>query len=147
MWVHLAAQMRGRWDAQRHEDRYSVGIPDLSFALGGVDGWLELKTIPAWPIRKATKVRVRHLTPEQVNWLGRREAAGFGAVFLLLAVGESPASSEWFLLSASDARRLYDCKLTRDDIVETSLMHWRPGSKVILSDVLVDSINLKGISS
>jgi len=75
-----------RWHATRHEDALAAGIPDVSFGLDGVQGWIELKVVAKWPSRGA--LRVRHLTREQVLWLRARARAG-GRTFLLLRIGRA----------------------------------------------------------
>lgn len=55
-----------RWHVQRHEDKYSTGIADLSYACKGVDGWLEAKVLPKWPttgtILKPVSERSHHIS-------------------------------------------------------------------------------------
>lgn len=121
MWVYLASVMQGAWDAQRHEDKYSDSIPDVSFALHGAkihgaEGWIELKTIKTLPKKYNTPVRIPHLTPGQVNWLERRGIAGNGKVYLLLAVGVEMHSAEWFLLSYEFVRRLYNGEMNVEEL-------------------------------
>lgn len=116
MWDYLSGVMRGRWDAQRHEDKYSDSIPDVSFARGGVDGWLELKIIPAWPKKANTPINLSHLRPGQVNWLEDRGRAGNGACYLLLAVGPTPSKAEWLLVHWSVVREVYDRTITHEQL-------------------------------
>lgn len=64
-WVCMRREMTGRWVAQRHEDRYSKGIPDVSFVLtDGRAGWIELK---------AARFII---APEQVQWMVERSKFG-----------------------------------------------------------------------
>lgn len=107
-WDYLSRQMSGLWDAQRHEDRHSPDVPDVSFAMQGIDGWLELKTLAAWPKRSTTQVYLEHLTSGQVNWLERRGSRGSGRVWLLLAVGTEMAEAEWLLVPSTRVRTLYE---------------------------------------
>lgn len=69
--AHKAVQreMGGLWDYQRHEDRYSPDIPDISFAYEGQHGWIELKSAELGEVIK--------LRPGQINWLVRRGGHGF----------------------------------------------------------------------
>lgn len=81
--------MRGRWIAQRFEDRFSYGIPDVGFVMrkGGGWGFLELKRIPAWPKRESTPVAIPHKKHWQIQqaW-AERIGRLTGRVFLLLQV-------------------------------------------------------------
>lgn len=70
-------------DYQRHEDILSPGIPDISYALDGVDGWIELKYRAAWPKRAKLKL----LDPAQAIWHMQRGQAGNGNVYTLAQIG------------------------------------------------------------
>lgn len=87
-----------RWHVQSHEDRYSEGIPDLSFGIECVNGWIELKQIEKWPINPETPAKPEKYTPEQVNWLKRRGKKG-GHCFVFIKVEKS----EYFLFDWSSA--------------------------------------------
>lgn len=115
-WDYLRGQMAGRWDAQRHEDRYCQDIPDVSFGLQGIDGWIELKTIKAWPKRVGTPLNIPHLTAGQVNWIEARYAHGGRNSFLLLAVGAEPACAEWSIFRGNEVRRLKGGGFRRTDV-------------------------------
>lgn len=67
------------WHFQRHEDRLSTGIADLSYAGNGVDGWVELKVSKNGPWLKGLKACQR-------RWLCRRGKAGNGKVFVFVWV-------------------------------------------------------------
>jgi len=86
LWDYLRRGMAGRWDAQRHEDRLAVGVPDLSYGCGGADGWIEMKAASRWPARESTPLRVE-LRPGQRAWLAARARAGSGRCWILLRVG------------------------------------------------------------
>jgi hypothetical protein len=117
-WKYLKLGMGTRWHAQRHEDKHSSGIPDVSYGIlvtgrleRGVNGWIELKTIPFWPVRPETIVRVDHYTQEQRIWLKQRGETG-GRCFLFLKVkGQGLWSSqsktvEYLLFNYEDAQRI-----------------------------------------
>ena len=78
LWQWLSGQIGNAWDAQRHEDKYAVGIPDVSYGCRGTQGWIELKSLTAWP-RKGFPA----LSVEQTNWLIRRGGTG-GKCWLLV---------------------------------------------------------------
>ncbi len=67
-WQYIDNKMGASWDAQRHEDKFTTGIPDVSYALFGTSGWIELKCLDAWPVRNGI-VKIPHLTAEQKLWL------------------------------------------------------------------------------
>ncbi len=95
----LIRKMGTRWHVQSHEDRFSVGIPDLSYGFDGVNGWIELKQIKEWPKRPDTPAKPDKYTPEQVNWLMRRGRKA-GHCYVLVRVG----SNEHFLFNWTEAR-------------------------------------------
>jgi len=70
-----------------HEDMLNAGVPDLSYSVHGVHGWIELKWLEAWPKREDTIVRIPHYTKEQKHFLLSRGRAG-GQCWLLLRVGD-----------------------------------------------------------
>ncbi len=70
------------WAAQRHEDKHTKGIPDVSYSMNGVNGWIELKTVE---INKLGKVNIPHFTAEQRQWLKRHGRRG-GHCFLFVEV-------------------------------------------------------------
>lgn len=84
LWDQVKVSMSNLWDAQRHEDKYSVGIPDVSFGINDKNGWIELKYLEKWP--KYGTVKIPHFTSQQRNWLERRDGFG-GGCWLLLQVG------------------------------------------------------------
>ena len=72
-WVNMRREMSGLWVAQRHEDRFTCGIPDVSFVLpGGVGGWIELKAGDRFKV-----------SPEQIQWMLLR--ARYGQCCILAA--------------------------------------------------------------
>lgn len=85
-------------DPQPVEDKLRSGVPDLNLAYGI---WVELKTLPGWPMRDATPVRLPHEARIrlQCQWLRRRWRRDRGA-WLLLTVGQ-----EHLLFTGEDAHR------------------------------------------
>jgi hypothetical protein len=83
IWSHLKSIMKDHWHACRHEDLLSVGIPDISFGLDGIQGWIEMKSLSSWPIRNNRKIP--DLTIHQVRWLEARGRTG-GSCWILLSV-------------------------------------------------------------
>lgn len=117
-WQAIKRGMSSLWVASRHEDAAGIGVPDVSFAINGVDGWIELKTLPAWPIRPTTRVRLPHFTKVQRAWLMRRGRAGAGRVFMFLKVGREKPD---FLLLHWKAITLDD-KRTRAELERDALL-------------------------
>jgi len=71
-----------------HEDALNAGVPDLSYSGHGRHGWIELKSLAAWPARETTIVRMARYSDSQRNWLRLRwEAAGY--TWMLLRVGRA----------------------------------------------------------
>ena len=97
---YLIKIMGTRWDVQSHEDQYSEGIPDLSFGINGVNGWIELKQIEKWPKKQITKVKPKKFTSEQINWINKREKKG-GHCFILVKI-----EKEYFLFYPNWAKRI-----------------------------------------
>lgn len=103
------------FDWERHEDKFTSGIPDCSYGYAGVGGWVELKTYDCWPRDESTPLAFSDLKPTQVNWAvarGRKHPA----VWFLVGV-----SDDWFLISWRYARRLG--KMTRSELLAASDIH------------------------
>ncbi|MDB5177551.1 MAG: hypothetical protein JWN75_1219 [Candidatus Saccharibacteria bacterium] len=100
MWSALRPHLVG-WglDPWRVETASKDGIPDVNYTYG----WIELKTIPAWPKRAATVVAIDHFTPEQRVWGIKRWRAG-GLSWHLLRVGNGP-DADWLLFDGETAGR------------------------------------------
>ena len=69
LWDRLSAIMKGRWRADRVENKILQGMPDVYFGISAqLHGWLELKSLPEFPKLAKTTVKVPHYTPWQANW-------------------------------------------------------------------------------
>jgi len=84
LWDYLKRGMLLKWEAQRHEDKYSTGIPDVSYSIGR-HGWIELKRLKSKPVNNDTILHISHYTADQKNWLFRHGSKG-GACFILLQI-------------------------------------------------------------
>lgn len=83
LWQQMRTGMGRTWDASRHEDGLGVGVPDVSYGLHGVNGWIELKVRDFWPKRQNGCLRLDKLTAVQVLWLEKRgKSAGNCWVFM-----------------------------------------------------------------
>lgn len=123
LWERIRGGMGPRWDAQRHEDKYSTGIPDVSYGCRGRDGWIELKYLekePA-PRTRSWDFRYSHFTAEQRNWLTRRMERGSGRLFLLAQMGDNVYLWRWRTLSVLLGNHTFD------HIRQAAEGQWRPG--------------------
>lgn len=111
-WDWLDAAMGGMWVVQRHEDKYSVGIPDLSFGANGINGWIELKAYRGWPTNSEFK---KLFTAKQANWLEGRGRAG-GHCFLVMRV-----SSYILVYSWRDVWNLRNNAASREGFIKLAL--------------------------
>ena len=93
-WSYIQKNMKKRWDASRHEDCVGHGVPDVSYGMQGINGWIELKAMPAYPKRTATKVRIHHFTDCQRRWLTSRGSAG-GYCWVLLRIERDYLLFHW----------------------------------------------------
>jgi len=88
-WRWLDKVMANCWSVQRHEDRYSVGIPDLSYGVNNINGWIELKAYEQWPVNT-----IKHFTAKQAAWLTNRGEAG-GHCFILIRINGTILLFNW----------------------------------------------------
>jgi len=79
--------------AQRHEDKYSSGIPDIEFCKNGGVVWLEAKVIRIMPVRSTTKIRF-DWRDDQRLWAEDRIAAG-GRAYGILQVSRTECLLLW----------------------------------------------------
>jgi len=102
----------------RVENLLSEGHPDVQFCVDGRAGVIELKTLPAWPKRVSTIVKIRHFTSKQRDFLSKYSLAG-GRSHLLLQVGDGDKEPYEYLLF-SGAMCLLVGKLTREEVKEAA---------------------------
>lgn len=113
LWKYLNNKMGVSWDAQRHEDKFTTGIPDVSYAIDGVSGWIELKCLEAWPLNNIA-VKVPHFSPDQKLWLFMR--GRYGHAFFFLKVDK-----EYLLIDGRDAMKVG--KLKKAELIQLSLLY------------------------
>lgn len=118
LWTKLKNGMGDRWDAQRHEDKFQLGIPDVSFGLPGVNGWIELKFLKEYPKRRDSVIRIEHYTENQRQWLYRRWKMA-GHVFLLIQI-----SNEFFLFTGQEMALLGNVG-NREWYIDRALWYWK----------------------
>ena len=95
------------------------GIPDVAYCFLGSAGWLELKSVAAWPKRPATPLRIDHLTLEQVLFLEtwtRHPSRG-------QAHGLFRVDRDYLLLDAPLVRAVFERQVTRTQLVERVVVH------------------------
>lgn len=69
LWDRLSTVMKGRWRADRVENKILQGMPDVYFGVSAqLHGWIELKVLPTFPKAAKTAVKVPHYTAWQANW-------------------------------------------------------------------------------
>jgi len=131
---YLVGLMGTRWHVQSHEDQHSTGVADLSYGAGGVNGWIELKQIPAWPKLDKTLAKPSHYTAEQVNWLRGRGRKG-GNCFVFVKVG----SYCYYLFSWEEARNVQR-GMTRTEYNERCLLRFESS---IDPDILIKALTAR----
>ena len=109
-------------DMTRHEDKLNLGIPDVSYGLDGVNGWIELKQYDRWPSDPQEPLPFRNLKPLQRRFLRKRGRAG-GHCFILLRVGNKRKDYEFYLISWKHVTLLGE--LTREEIGEKCVHAWK----------------------
>lgn len=92
LWKELNRIMKEHWEASRHEDKLSKGVPDVSYSLNNsCSGWIELKT--DFRIKDGI-ITFPRLEASQRIWLYRRNRL-CGNCFVLAANEE-----EWVFIPA-----------------------------------------------
>jgi len=93
-WTKVRGAINDTPHARAHKltDMFTAGTPDALYCIDGVTGVLELKYVPAWPVRDATLIEVG-LTEAQRVWLEEWRGRAGGRAHVLLGVAK-----DWFLL-------------------------------------------------
>lgn len=102
----------------RIENYCSPGTPDIEY----IQGWLELKEMPGWPIDPQWHLRIPHFTVEQRLFLTKRCYYG-GQAHLLLKVG-----AEWLLIRGDTAGKVIGVS-SADELRAASELVWRSRDK------------------
>jgi len=109
--------MKPYWRAKRIENPVGAGTPDVYFTtLVGSMGWMELKSIPSWPKKENTLLKIRHFSPEQRLFMKLHGRAGAN-VWMFLRVHD-----EHFLLWWGAALKIGT--LTADEIRSNARGRW-----------------------
>lgn len=95
-------------DPCRVENAVGPGTPDINF----LGGWIESKSIPAFPKRDTTVVALDHYTNTQRGWHVRRRMAG-GVVLVALRVQQT---RETFAFDALEAAQHLGVHWTANDL-------------------------------
>jgi len=88
-------------DVTNHEDRFQNGIPDSSYGLDMVNGWVEHKYLQNFPAKESTLIKAG-LKKGQKIWIKQRQKAA-GHCFILIGI-----SNQIFLFSGDMAQEIYD---------------------------------------
>lgn len=110
------------WKTQSHRDMFSNYIPDLSFAGGGVDGWIEVKYLPGEP---SCLNDIKHYTRGQELWLRDAGAKGSGHCYLLIGTSISHTLIRW--------DRLKDNRLTPFKVAKIKAILTAPSMDVLVN--------------
>lgn len=109
------------------ENAARAGTSDVNY----VEGWIECKYKPKWPVRPETPLTVPTFTPQQRTLMLKRARAG-GRIHLLLKVGQ-----EWFLMGPVWAA-LRLGQATQAEIRQHALGHWK---RSLVADELRQLLN------
>ena len=93
-WKYIKNNMIAKWDACRHEDTLSFGIPDISFGINNINGWIELKVCF---LNNKQGIINTNLTPIQKAWLFKRGTFG-GNTWLLIKVYVQKINTNFYAL-------------------------------------------------
>lgn len=97
LWDETQRLLSGMWHGQRHEDKHSRGIPDVSFGIGRtVEGWIELKQLPKLPgPTDRFDFDLSYFTPQQRNWMRLRAQHGTGKLYVYLCTPSTRLLWPW----------------------------------------------------
>lgn len=86
LWKSLKRAMRkSGWDATRHEDVCSPGVPDVSWGARGVNGWIELKVIDRLPKDPCQPIKFEVRPKQRVFLINRVKTGGHCGILVRVA--------------------------------------------------------------
>ena len=88
LWDWLRDRLGGHWFAERVENEVKVGTPDVYFAHPRGKGWLELKSIKAWPRLESTPLKLPNWTTAQRAWMQEHSRMG-GCSWLVVQIEDT----------------------------------------------------------
>lgn len=116
---NYTAQRMQRLGASTTNHEGQTNVPDLSYGIDRVNGWIEFKFADNYPVRETTKIKWKHpLTPGQRNFLNHRGKTG-GYCWIMAKVKNDTHLIHW-----SYANSFYK-GVTRDELERISLWTWR----------------------
>lgn len=84
LWAWLRPKLAPYGRVSRVENPLDPGMPDVSYCINGVEGWIELK-VATWPARPDGIVGRGLIRPAQRAWWAKQLNAG-GWTFILLRI-------------------------------------------------------------
>lgn len=97
VWQYIKKGMlTSGWHVTRIESSSGNGVPDITFGLPKINGWIELKYVPEWPKLGKTKIKLP-LRPEQKYWINCRGELS-GNVWVIVRIKDT-----FFLLDHEQA--------------------------------------------
>jgi hypothetical protein len=112
-------QLKRYGHASRIENLTAIGMPDVSYCIRGVEGFIENKFLLDWPRRPDTPVYLRRFTTQQRLWISERARAG-GRAYVMLYV-QKPVLNVLLFDGAWAAKHLGT--MTRDALCMHALVH------------------------
>ncbi len=114
----------------RVENRVMKGMPDIHYIKNGKTGWIELKYLPKWPVKRMSI----GLMKNQSFWLKQYDEEN-GRCWVLIRIGRDYIA----LVDGKDAPRLYERPSKKDFL---DLVHWSKKGNMTKDDwnELVDVI-------
>ncbi len=116
-WRYLKSKIPVTAHFQRHEDIAAAGIPDLSYAWNGIDGWIELKYYKKW--KKQDHNHIDSWTKVQRHWMRKRQEAGSGKCFLFIKIEKE------YLLFTGRALAYTLERFSRERLIALSCEYWK----------------------
>lgn len=74
-----------------------MGVPDMNYCYGGIEGWIENKWCKGWQV---------HMRPEQIGWILRRKRAGGNVYVAVRRINKTSLSDEFYLFDGADVEAL-----------------------------------------
>lgn len=115
-WKNLRNNLKKPKDRIERIESTVTGMFDINYCIGGVEGWIELKS-PLEPARDTTKLMAskHNVSIDQANWAMTQLAAGGRAYFMI------STNKRWILIHGMHADNIN--KMTVSELLEIALWH------------------------
>lgn len=138
LWATMRDKVATHGHFERIENMVGIGRPDVNYCVNGFEGNIELKQVPAWPVKSEKVLEIKHFSPQQRLWIRKRVAAG-GRVYVLLEVVRPVPT--YFLFAGAWARTFLGINAIKADLYRHAVVL---GEAAFPTSALISELTRRG---